>query len=108
MEHGHSDLYAFSIPLLGTLPVFEFDHGKSQANLAKHGISFVAAQALWDDPHHLQIEARTVDEPRWVVIGRIDKRIWAAVITERSGAIRLISVRRAREREVALYEGQGV
>ncbi|MCL4864781.1 MAG: BrnT family toxin, partial [Gemmatimonadales bacterium] len=49
-----------------------------------------------------------VDEPRWVVIGRIEGRIWAAVITERSAVIRLISVRRARQEEVALYEGQGV
>jgi uncharacterized DUF497 family protein len=88
--------------------VFEFDEQKSKANKAKHGIDFHAAQRLWADPDRLEIGARLEDEARWIVIGRIAGRIWAAVITDRSGVVRLISVRRAREKEVALYESQGV
>jgi len=83
---------------------FEFDPSKSQANRIKHGIDFVAAQALWDDPALLEIPARTLDEPRWLVIGRIQRRHWSAVITRRTGAIRLISVRRSRPEEIQLYE----
>jgi uncharacterized DUF497 family protein len=43
---------------------FEFDPAKSLANLAKHGIDFEQAQALWQDQDYLEIPARTQDEPR--------------------------------------------
>jgi hypothetical protein len=83
---------------------FEFDPEKSTANLDKHGIDFAAAQVLWDDPDLLQIPARTTDEPRLLVIGRIKGKCWSAVITYRSDTVRIISVRRSRIEEVALYE----
>ena len=83
---------------------FEFDDSKSQANLLKHGISFIDAQALWDDPSLLEIPAKTEDEPRYLIIGLIDGKCWSAVITYRDKNIRLISVRRSRTEEVALYE----
>lgn len=84
---------------------FEFDPRKSAANLAKHGIDFLDAQRLWEDPDLLEIPARTEDEPRWLVIGRIGTRHWSAVVTSRGDAIRIISVRRSRDDEVAWYEG---
>ena len=84
--------------------IFEFDEAKSQANLLKHGIDFVDAQALWNDPGLLEIPAKTEDEPRYLMIGRINKKHCSAVITYRDMRIRLISVRRARTEEVALYE----
>ena len=85
---------------------FEFDETKSTANAAKHGIDFVAAQALWRDERLIEIPARTEDEPRWLVIGRIEGRHYSAVITHRGNRIRIISVRRSREKEVALHEGE--
>lgn len=91
-----------------TYMAFEFDPRKSAANLAKHGIDFVEAQRLWEDPDLLEIPARTEDEPRWLVIGRIDAKVWSAVVTSRGDAIRLISVRRSRDEEVALYEGEEI
>lgn len=84
---------------------FEFNESKSQAKLDKHGIDFVSAQALWDDPDLLEIKARSDDEERFLVIGRISRMHWSAVITYRGGNIRLISVRRSRAQEVQLYEG---
>jgi uncharacterized protein len=84
---------------------FEYDAEKSAANAAKHGIDFVQAQRLWQDPMRVEIPARTVDEPRWLVVGRIDGRHWSAVVTGRQEVTRIISVRRAREEEVAIYEG---
>ena len=84
---------------------FEFDESKSRANLEKHGIDFAQAQVLWSDPDLIEIPAVTVDEPRLLVIGRIDGKHWSAVITYRSENIRIISVRRSRSEEVAIYEG---
>ena len=83
---------------------FEYDAAKSQSNRVKHGIDFVEAQALWDDPMLLQIPAKTLDEPRYLVIGQLAGKHWSAVITYRGSLIRLISVRRATDKEVKLYE----
>ncbi len=83
---------------------FEFDEAKSQANLEKHGIDFVAAQELWKDPYLLEIRAKSEDEPRFALIGKIGDKHWSAVVTYREGRIRLISVRRSRRKEVELYE----
>jgi uncharacterized DUF497 family protein len=83
----------------------EYDRSKSQSNQAKHGIDFEAAQALWDDPDRLEIPARTTDEPRFLVVGRIGKKHWSAVIISRGQVPRIISVRRSRPEEIELYEG---
>ena len=83
---------------------FEFDERKSATNLAKHGIDFIDAQLLWLDPDMLEIAARTDDEPRCLVVGRINTKHWSAVITYRESRIRIISVRRSRNEEVSLYE----
>jgi len=84
---------------------FEFDPAKSIANKGKHGIDFIEAQALWDDPDLIEIPAKTTDEPRCVVIGRIQEKHWSGVITYREGRVRIISVRRSRPEEVRIYEG---
>jgi uncharacterized protein len=83
---------------------FEFDSRKSRSNLNKHGIDFVEAQLLWLDPYLLEIPAKTVDEPRFLMIGKILDKHWAAVVTYRNENIRIISVRRARIEEVEIYE----
>ena len=84
--------------------LFEFDAAKSESNRAKHGIDFIEAQSLWSDPMLLEIPAKTEDEPQFLAVGQIDGKHWSAVITYRGSHIRLISVRRARTEEVALYE----
>ena len=84
---------------------FDYDPAKSAANAAKHGIDFEDAQALWRDPRLLEAPARTDDEPRFIVIGRIGDRVWAAVCVRRGDVVRIISVRRARKEEVDIYEG---
>jgi uncharacterized protein len=82
---------------------FEFDPAKSAANLKKHGIEFIGAQALWSDSDRLEIPARSLDEPRTQVIGRIGDVVWSAFITTRGDRIRIISVRQARDDEKAAY-----
>ncbi len=84
---------------------FEFDQSKSASNKKKHGIDFVEAQELWDDPDRIEIPARATDEPRFLVIGKIADTHWSGVITRRSERLRIISVRRSREEEMELYEG---
>ncbi|ALC15822.1 hypothetical protein DSOUD_1036 [Desulfuromonas soudanensis] len=83
---------------------FEYDPQKSAANFEKHGIDFDEAQMLWGDSDLLEVPAKTGDEPRWLVVGKIDGKHWSAVITYRHEVIRLISVRRSRQEEIALYE----
>jgi len=83
---------------------FDFDPAKSEANRRKHGIGFDEAQALWDDPDLIEIPARTEDEPRYLVVGRIGKHLWSGVITYRDDRIRIISVRRSRRKEIDIYE----
>ena len=84
---------------------FEFDRRKSQTNKEKHGIDFVEAQALWKDPDRIEIPAVTIDEPRFVVIGKISDTHWSTIITYRGEKIRIISVRRSRVEEIKIYEG---
>ena len=86
------------------MSAFEFDDDKSQANFEKHGIDFEAAQTLWRDPDLLEVQAKTEGEPRYLIVGRIGAKHWSAVVTYRNDRIRLISVRRARNGEVELYE----
>jgi uncharacterized protein len=83
---------------------FEFDSKKSQSNKDKHGIDFDQAQVIWEDPDLLEVQAKSDDEPRSLVIGKIGDKHWSAVITYRDDNIRIISVRRSRETEVAIYE----
>jgi uncharacterized DUF497 family protein len=87
---------------------FEYDQNKSDSNRAKHGIDFDEAEALWDDESFLEIPARSLDEPRFLVIGRIKGKHWSAVITYRDGNIRIISVRRSRDEEIEIYENESV
>jgi uncharacterized DUF497 family protein len=82
---------------------FEYDPAKSLANLKKHGIDFIGAQALWSDPDRIEIPAHSLDEPRFQVIGRVGDLVWSAFITVRGDRIRIISVRRARDEEKAAY-----
>ncbi|WP_461834291.1 BrnT family toxin [Desulfothermus sp.] len=82
---------------------FEFDPQKNKKNKEKHGIDFVEAQKLWEDPYRVEIPARYVDEPRYLLIGRIKEKYWSAIFTYRSDKIRIISVRRARKNEKEIY-----
>ena len=83
---------------------YEFDPKKSESNKSKHGIDFTEAQALWDDSDLIEIPAKTIDEPRYMVIGKIKDKHWSGIITFRNEDIRIISVRRARPEEVEIYE----
>lgn len=82
---------------------FEYDAAKSQANLAKHGMDFETARRLWEDEARLVVPARTDGEPRFALIAAWGGKVWTAVFTHRGSAVRLISVRHAREHEEEAY-----
>lgn len=83
---------------------FEYDSEKSKANEVKHGIDFERAKELWSDEDRLVIPARSESEARWAMLARYGARVWAAFYTLRGSRVRLISVRRARPNETAMYE----
>lgn len=83
---------------------FEYDPLKSATNKVKHGIDFDEAQALWQDAKSVIIDLpQSHEEPRSIVMGILRKRVWTAIVTMRGDAVRIISMRRAREKEVAVY-----
>ena len=84
---------------------FEYDPLKSQSNKLKHGIDFEEAQALWSDGGLIEAPSRnTTEEPRFMVIGRIEAVFWPAIVAYRNDAVRIISVRCSRKEEVRYYE----
>ena len=93
---------------------FDWDTNKNQSNIAKHGISFEEAIAIFDDPNILNYEDTRFNygEMRFVSIGQIilvtqEKTVIIVVIhTQRNQTIRLISTRKANERERKRYERQ--
>jgi uncharacterized DUF497 family protein len=82
---------------------FEYDPRKSELNKAKHGIDFEEAKAIWRDANAIQLDTRSEDETRFLAVGEIAGTLWTAVITYRDERIRIISVRRSREREAQSY-----
>jgi len=85
---------------------FEWDDQKSNSNKEKHGIDFDTAKNLWFDEKRVEIQIAFHSEERWVLIAAFEGKMWMAVYTMRNDVIRLISVRRARTREVRLYEDE--
>ena len=83
---------------------FEWDPVKSQSDQRKHGIDFETAKTLWLDENRVEIYAPHPVEDRMVLIAKHLDKIWTAIYTLRRDVIRIISVRRARQKEVYLYE----
>jgi uncharacterized DUF497 family protein len=83
---------------------FEWDAQKSISNSEKHGIDFNTAKNLWLDDKRVEIQIAFPSEDRWALIAAVEGKMWTAIYTMRNDVIRVISVRRAREREVKLYE----
>ena len=88
--------------------MFEFDPNKSKSNKLKHGIDFYTARRLWKDPRRVEIPARWVDEPRFLIIALLGKDIWSAIFTIRNKRIRINSVRKARQDEKEIYHSSRI
>jgi uncharacterized DUF497 family protein len=82
---------------------FEYDPQKSESNKEKHGIDFIAAQSLWDDPNRVIVPARSQTEERYALIAESRGSVWTCIFTVRSETLRIISVRKARNEEKEGY-----
>lgn len=88
-------------------PDFEWDDEKAKANLKKHGVSFVEAATIFNDPNLATIADpdHSDKEERYVSIGiSVIKRLLSVIHTFRKERIRLISARRATKAEKETYE----
>jgi len=83
---------------------YEYDSKKSLVNKQKHGIDFEEAQLLWNDDRMVEIKSSYEDENRFINIGKISPKIYAVITTIRTDKIRIISARRARKKEIEIYE----
>ena len=81
---------------------FEFNQEKSESNRRKHGVTLEQATQIWLNTY-LELRARTVDEARFMAIGKIQERLYACIYTVRGESVRLISCRRARAKEAQFY-----
>ncbi len=95
------------------MTAFEFDPDKAASNLAKHGVSFELAMAVWDDPLHVILPDRIVDgERRYHAIGMVGHVTVLVVVHMYPGAededrVRIIGARRATPYERRRYEEDG-
>ncbi len=85
---------------------FEWDEAKSDICLVERGLDFAYATRVFLDPRRLVIQDRRHDygEDRFQVLGAIEDRVYAIVFTIRGTATRIISARKANEKEIARYE----
>ena len=85
---------------------FDWDPGKNATNRRKHGMEFHEATAVFDDPNHIEWVCSDPedDEERFMIVGRVGRRLLAVVYTERGDTTRLISARKASKRERQRYD----
>ncbi len=86
---------------------FEWDDEKAASNQKKHRVTFEEAATVFADPLAaiFDDEAHSEEEQREIIIGHsAEDRLLLVCFTERAGAIRIISARRATKREHRDYE----
>jgi uncharacterized DUF497 family protein len=83
----------------------EFDPAKDAQNIAKHGLSLADAAAFELASARVTIDDRfDYGETRYRAFGRVEGQGRCLVFTWEPGKIRVISFRRAREKEMRRYE----
>ena len=85
-----------------------FDPGKDAANIAKHGVSLGRARDFVFENSLIEADDRfDYEERRWVAYGNLDDRLYVLVFVVRSDMTRVISLRKANEREKRHAKRQG-
>ncbi|HEY0267906.1 MAG TPA: BrnT family toxin [Methyloradius sp.] len=83
----------------------EFDPAKDYSNIAKHGVSLSLAEQLdWDVALIWQDARQDYGEERLIALSLIEGRLFYAVFVYRGNLRRIISLRKANQREFDLYE----
>ena len=82
----------------------EFDQAKRDVTLAERGLDFADAFNVFEGRSiTFEDERRAYGESRFITIGELGERMVVIVWTPRGHARRIISMRRANDREQALY-----
>ena len=86
---------------------FEFDPAKAASNLKKHGVDFLEAITVFNDPlaSTLEDDQHSFDEVRSITVGMSSRhRLLFVVYTETISGIRIIGARFATATEKRQYE----
>ncbi|MBF0337941.1 MAG: BrnT family toxin [Nitrospirae bacterium] len=83
--------------------MFEWFEPKRLAVLKERNLDFFDARSLFDGRHLYTVPSPRVTEERWVSVGEINGRLVAVVWMRRDDAIRIITMRRARDEEKRKY-----
>lgn len=82
-----------------------FDEAKDKANQSKHGVPLSDAEKLeWDDALIWQDTRRDYGEVRMIALGAIGERLYCVVYVDRNEARKIISLRKANQKEFDKYE----
>ena len=82
-----------------------YDADKNQSNIEKHGLSFERASDLdWDNAWIYEDERSEYNEVRYIAYSTLDDRLHFICFKETENGIRIISFRKANNREVKRYE----
>lgn len=81
-----------------------FDEAKDALNNRKHGVPLSEAEKLeWDDALIWQDTRRDYGEARMVALCAIGERLYCVVYVDRNDARRVISLRKANNKERKFY-----
>ncbi|WP_439115055.1 BrnT family toxin [Hydrogenophaga sp.] len=82
----------------------EFDEAKRGKTLLERGLDFAHAEAVFEGLHFTAQDTRvSYEEDRFITVGWLDARLVVLVWTPRGAARRIISMRKANDREKTLY-----
>jgi len=83
----------------------EFDAAKREKTLEERGLDFARAGEVFDGRHFTGQDSRQdYEEDRFITVGLLDARLVVLVRTPRREARRIISMRKANDREKTLYD----
>ena len=83
----------------------EWDESKRLSNLDKHGVDFIDAALIFENPIIESIDSRdNYDETRWQALGHVDDDYFMVVYTWRSETRRIISAWKVNQNGKKRYE----
>lgn len=84
---------------------YQWDESKRFRNLAKHGVDFEAVETFdWETAIRFPDMRKPYGEERWLALGKIGERLHALVYTSRHDGLRVISLRKANNKELSRYD----
>ncbi len=83
---------------------FEWNEKKNQINYEKHGLSFKDAKIVFESKTiSFKDDREDYGEERFITLGELKSRVVVVVHTQRDFVTRIISMRKANEREKKIY-----